>query len=196
MASNRGGEEAAQWDASRLSPVLSAMKDSLARSTPPPRLPALHNLNAAAHLATVAFVCLGLGAALGVALAVYLRRRGLAWTWGVIGLAPIGPTAMLVGTGALGARAAITSIAFCLGAASASIGWGLYWQLEDRRAGGDRESAAAERRGLLDSPAASSGSAPPAAPRRWRRDCRSAAPPAASSPCVPSRQRRLGLPRA
>jgi hypothetical protein len=139
-----------RWDGFFSPLVLSAMKDSLARTTPPLRLPALHNLNAFADLATVALACLATGAALGVALAVYLRRRDLAWTWGMIGLAPVGLAAALVGVEALGARAAIPPIAFCLGTASASIGWGLYWQLEDRRAGGDRESRGAERRGVFD----------------------------------------------
>ena len=119
-------------------------------TSPAPRLPALHHLNAAAHLATVAFACLGLGAALGVALALYLRRRGLTWTWGVMALAPLCFVVALVSGEVLEFRAALAPIAFCLGTASGSLGWGAYWQIEDRRAGGDRESSGAERRGILD----------------------------------------------
>ena len=65
------------------------MKDSLPRSTPVPHLPALHNLNAVAPiLAVTVLACLAIATAPGVLAAVYLRRRRLAWTWGLLALLP------------------------------------------------------------------------------------------------------------
>jgi hypothetical protein len=129
---------------------LVGMKDSLPRSTPVPHLPALHNLNAVADLAVTVLACLAIAAALGVIAAAHLRRRHFSWTWGLVALAPLPVLVALIAARALGLPAAAISLAIALGAASGTLGWGVHARLEDRRAGGDRAVAAAQRRGLLD----------------------------------------------
>jgi hypothetical protein len=94
--------------------------------------------------------CLILAAALGVALAIYLRHRRLAWTWALLALLPVPFSALLIAAAAISARAIAVILALPLGLAFGSLAWGFRAQMEDRRAGGDRRSTAAERRGLLD----------------------------------------------
>jgi hypothetical protein len=125
------------------------MKESLPRN-PAPHLPALHNLSAAADLAVTVLACLAIAAVLGVIAAAHLRRRHFTWTWGLAALAPPAALAALIAAGALGLAAATISLAISLGAAAGMLGWGIHTRLEDRRAGGDRAVAAAQRRGLLD----------------------------------------------
>ena len=129
--------------------VLETMKESLPRN-PAPHLPALHNLNAAASLATTVLACLAVAAVLGALAAVYLRRRDFSWTWGFAALAPLAALVALAALGALGLHAAAISLAIALGTAGGTLGWGVHTRLEDRRAGGDREAAAVQRRGPLD----------------------------------------------
>jgi hypothetical protein len=113
-------------------------------------LPAPHNLSAATHLALIVFASLIAAAAFGAGVAIYLRRRRLAWTWAFLTLVPVSFPVLLVAVGAIGATVAAIVLAISLGLALGSLGWGFRDQVEDRRAGGDREAAAAERRGLLD----------------------------------------------
>jgi TraM recognition site of TraD and TraG len=110
----------------------------------------LHHLDAAASLVVAVFATLALAVALGVAVAAYARHRRLAWTWGLTALSPLAPLVLLIALGALGLAVAAIALAITLGAASGMLGWGVHARLEDRRAGGDREAGAAERRGLLD----------------------------------------------
>ena len=126
------------------------MKDSLTDSVPRPAHPPLQGLADSAQLIATAAACCLAAALLGVALAAWLRHRGLAWTWGL--LAPLAPMAFAAAVlaGALSPAAALVPLALSLGAALGALGWSLHTRLEDRRAGGDREAAARERRGLLD----------------------------------------------
>ncbi|MGA8745440.1 MAG: type IV secretion system DNA-binding domain-containing protein [Solirubrobacterales bacterium] len=127
------------------------MKESLTRNQAP-QLPALHNLNGVAHLLTTGLVCLVIAALLGFLTAHYLRHHQYAWTWGSIALAPLPFLVLLIGTGFLTFAAAVISLSLVLGAAGGALGWGAHTRVEDRRAGGDREIAATQRRGLLDAP--------------------------------------------
>ena len=126
------------------------MRESHAQLAPDHGLPTLHHLSTAAHLALIVFASFLASAALGAAVATYLRRRRLAWTWGLLSLIPLSLPALLIATGAIGAATAAIVLALSFGLTLGSLGWGFRGQLEDRRAGGDREAAAAERRGLLD----------------------------------------------
>jgi len=110
----------------------------------------LHKLNAAAALLTVLVVLVALGAALGIVSALWLRHRSLSWTWGLLPLAPLALIADLLASGALGLGEVVRPLAVGIGSTAGNLGWGIQAQLEDRRAGGDREAAASERRGLLD----------------------------------------------
>jgi hypothetical protein len=111
---------------------------------------AVRHLTELAGLALTAVSCLLIAAALGLGLAIYLRRRRLAWTWALLSLIPLPVVALLVTTAPISARVATIIIVLPLGLALGSIGWGFRAQLEDRRAGGDRQAAVTERRGLLD----------------------------------------------
>lgn len=126
------------------------MKEFRPPSSAPLPAPALHKLEAATGLAMTVLVWAALGAAIGIAFAALLRRRNLAWSWGLVGLVPSALGAALVAGGLVGLREVAGWLAFGLGAASANLAWGIKGQIEDRRAGGDREVAAAERRRLLD----------------------------------------------
>lgn len=116
----------------------------------PARPLALRDLDSFTHLALSAFLFLVIGGALGCVLALAIRRRGLTWTWALLALCPLPLWACLALPGILDATASATSFALILATAVAAIGWGLRADLEDRRAGGDRETHAAERRGILD----------------------------------------------
>jgi hypothetical protein len=94
-----------------------------------------------------------LAAVLGAGLGWYLRRRDLAWTWSLP--APLLPAAILWAL-IVGLLPLSLSSGYALGiAAGFAIGllvFSLHQRKEDRRAGGDREAAAASRRGVLDGP--------------------------------------------
>jgi hypothetical protein len=107
-------------------------------------------LSNAADLASIGVAALAAGAACGAVLAVYLRRRQLAWSWGVLSLPVLGLAALLTTVGALSPRVALASLSWTLGAVVGVFGLGIYTELEDRRAGGDRAVAARERRRMLD----------------------------------------------
>ncbi|MGD9737614.1 MAG: single-stranded DNA-binding protein [Solirubrobacterales bacterium] len=111
---------------------------------------ALDNASAFAELALVSLALLLATGALGLAAAAIGRRRGLAWTWGLLPLAPAALALTL-----LAALAPLASVAAPLAAAISGFalgagGWAAHCQLEDRRSGGDREIAAARRVRPLD----------------------------------------------
>ncbi len=126
------------------------MKESPTSASPFDRPHALQHLTGFAGLIVVLLACLAIAAAAGIALAVYQRRRELAWTWSLLALIPFASTVALVASMSPPFRLAAIALALTCGAASATVGWALHAQLEDRRAGGDRETGLAERRGLLD----------------------------------------------
>jgi Type IV secretion-system coupling protein DNA-binding domain len=99
----------------------------------------------------LALACFFVAGVAGVGIAIYLRRRGLAWTWSLLLLLP--PLSILAATigGALPlSLAGVVVFALTLGLAFGAGGWGARERLEDRRAGGDREATATRRRGVLD----------------------------------------------
>jgi hypothetical protein len=126
------------------------MKDSLVRSSPAPGAHALQGLSNLTDGAPLVLGLTILGGILGVAWALCLRRRGWAWTVGLLGLLPVALSAAVLAAGALRVRDALALLGFSLGLSAGALGWGVYVRLEDRRAGGDREIMASERRGLLD----------------------------------------------
>ncbi len=90
------------------------------------------------------------GIALGVSWALYLRRRGWAWTAGVVGLAPVALVGAIAIGGVLGVREILAVGGFVVGLALGVLSWGIYAHTEDRRAGGDLAILALERRRVLD----------------------------------------------
>lgn len=106
----------------------------------------------APHLLGGAFEALALcvlcGAIVGLAGALLLRRRGLAWSWAPVAAAASIPLAALAV--ALDHRLTGPLASLLLAGAAASTGWGLNAHLEDLRIGGDRETAARARRRPLD----------------------------------------------
>ena len=110
----------------------------------------LDSLSAFGDLAIASFACLAIAAALGVLFALVLRHRGFAWTWSLLSLAPLPLWLALVLSGLLGLGAAAISLVLTLGFALGAISWGVHGQIDDRRAGGDRELATRELRGPLD----------------------------------------------
>ncbi|HET7054194.1 MAG TPA: TraM recognition domain-containing protein [Solirubrobacterales bacterium] len=122
------------------------MRHEAFRHSPPP--PALTFAGVPMlKLAIATLATFGLGALLA-----YLgRRRGLAWTWSLLSLiAPAAIFAALIeGVVALGWDSA-TALGATLGFAAAAVWMSARGRLEDRRAGGDRESAAKRRRGVFD----------------------------------------------
>jgi hypothetical protein len=127
------------------------MKDSLTRSTPisHPSADAAKALPVA-ELALALLAALMISVGVGALLAVYLRRRRLAWSWGLVGL--IVPVALLglVSAGVLELHSAAVLLAVATGVSFGTVGWGVHLRLEDRRSGGDRESAAAHSRAPSD----------------------------------------------
>jgi single-stranded DNA-binding protein len=111
---------------------------------------ALHH---AAAFADAAFLCLGclcVAALAGIAVAALGRRRGLAWTWGLV---PVGPAAIvLAALGTIGVPFSIGGplASLVAGFAISACGWAAHRQLGDRRSGADREIEAARRRRPLD----------------------------------------------
>lgn len=86
----------------------------------------------------------------GVALALDLRRRGLAWTWGLVALAVPLAFAPLAALGALDSTATLAGLAAALSAPLGALGFGFYLHVEDHRAGGDLKREARERRKVFD----------------------------------------------
>jgi hypothetical protein len=125
------------------------MKRSLGPSTQLAEPPSVSNLSNAAHLATVAVAGLALGVTCGALLALYLRRRRLAWSWGVLSMSLLFVAALLCGLG-LPLQLAVPSLAWAVGLVVGVLALGAYCELEDRRAGGDRAVLAGERRRLFD----------------------------------------------
>lgn len=113
-----------------------------------PQPPALGELGGVVALALVCFFA---ATAVGAGIAIYLRRRELAWTWSLLAL-PVAPVilAALIGAAAPLSPVSGYALALTLGFACGAIGWSVHERLQDRRAGADREAAAAKRRGVLD----------------------------------------------
>jgi len=116
----------------------------------PPRAPDLHALTGLGRDIAVVFAVLVFSAAIGIALVIHLRARGRSWTWALLGLpAPLLAVAVLV-SGLLPNVAALVLLGISSGVLLGATTWGVYERIEDRRAGGDREITARERRGLFD----------------------------------------------
>lgn len=111
---------------------------------------ALANASAFAEVALFSLALLLVSGGLGLAAAALGRRRGLAWTWGLVPLAPavlaLALLAAIAPPVSLGAPLLAAIGGFALGA----LGWAVHCQLEDRRSGADREIAAARRVRPLD----------------------------------------------
>lgn len=126
------------------------MKSSPVRSTPSSGAPATQPLSDIVEAAPAVMGLLMLGTALGVVWGVYLRRRGWAWTAGLVGLVPTAITVGAAATGIPDARDIVAMAGFALGLASGVLGLGIYMHMEDRRAGSDLAILSLERRRLLD----------------------------------------------
>ena len=126
------------------------MRDSLAQPAPTTGPPPAESLSSAGDLVLTVFLCLAVATVIGVLAALYLRRRELAWTWALIAALPLLPLVGLFAIGGLATRAMLICVFLFLGLLLGALGQGLRARLEDHRAGGDREAAARERRGLLD----------------------------------------------
>lgn len=110
----------------------------------------MENLREIADVAPSVLAMLILGAAMGVAWAIYLRRRGWAWTAGLVGLAPVAIAVAAIAAGIPVTREILMMAGFAVGLAVGAVGWGIYLHTEDHRAGGDLATLAIERRRLLD----------------------------------------------
>jgi len=110
----------------------------------------LEGIDQLASLSLAFAVAFFLAALMGAGLSEYLRWRGWSWTWSLCSL----PAAVLAGgattASPLAGSALAGAAAFCLGSPAGLIGWGLRRRVDDRRAGGDRELRARERRGVFD----------------------------------------------
>ncbi|HEY8082523.1 MAG TPA: type IV secretion system DNA-binding domain-containing protein [Solirubrobacterales bacterium] len=126
------------------------MKSPVVRSTPSSGTPVMHHLSDIADVTSLVLVSLLAGAALGVIWAVYLRKRGWAWTAGFMGVAPVVIATLATATGFSQGQEALMLIGFALGIAAGVLAWGIYMHLEDRRAGSDLAIRAIERRRLFD----------------------------------------------
>ena len=111
---------------------------------------ALANATAFAELALLSMALFVMGAALGLAAAAIGRRRGLAWSWGLVPLAPAALALALLA--AIGPPASLGAPlgASIAGFAGGALAWAAHCQLEDRRSGADREIDAARRLRPLD----------------------------------------------
>jgi type IV secretory system conjugative DNA transfer VirD4/TraG family protein len=122
------------------------MKERPKRGSDPP----LQGLSELSEVLAGFSVGVLLGALGGLLFAEYLRARGLRWTW-VFALAlPAMATCALAIASPLEGWAAGLGVGIAGGSFSGAVAWGLYQRIEDRRAGGDREVRAGERRGVLD----------------------------------------------
>ncbi len=72
------------------------------------------------------------------------------WTWGILALPPTIAMGAIVAVGGAGDVVGLVVGVFLTAMLVANLGAGFRGELEDRRAGGDREIAARERRGMLD----------------------------------------------
>lgn len=116
-----------------------------------PRPPlVLDNLDALTDLAVLAIAFVAIGSLGGCLFAIALRRRDLAWTWSALALCPLALWACLALPGMLDESIAVAALALISSSSLAAAAWGLRADLEDRRAGGDREARARERRGIFD----------------------------------------------
>jgi len=111
---------------------------------------ALANASAFAEVALISLALLLVSGGLGLAAAALGRRRGLAWTWGLMPLAPAAATLAILALLAPAASLGVPIAAAILGCALGVFGWAAHCQLEDRRSGADREIAAARRVRPLD----------------------------------------------
>jgi len=111
---------------------------------------ALANASAFAEVALTSLVLLMVTGGLGLAAAALGRRRGLAWTWGLVPLAPAAVLIALLATIAPPISLGVPLGAAILGFALGVLGWAVQCQLEDRRSGADREIEAARRVRPLD----------------------------------------------
>jgi Type IV secretion-system coupling protein DNA-binding domain len=111
---------------------------------------ALANASAFAELALSSLALLLITGALGLAAAALGRRRGLAWTWGLVPLAPAATALAILALAAPPASLGLPVAAAIVGYALGASGWATHCQLEDRRSGADREIAAARRLRPLD----------------------------------------------
>jgi len=126
------------------------MEHSIGPSRQLAQPPSVSKLSDAAHLASIGVAGVALGLTCGALLALYLRRRRLAWSWGVLSLPLLCSSALLTSVGVLPLQLAVPASAWALGLVVGVFGLGVYCELEDRRAGGDRAALAQERRRLLD----------------------------------------------
>ncbi len=90
------------------------------------------------------------GALVGIATAEYLRSRRLGWSWGLVTVPAGVALAWASVVSPLSGSAVAATLGFPVGVVVGSVGWGVHRRIGDRRAGGDREAAAGERRSLLD----------------------------------------------
>jgi hypothetical protein len=89
-------------------------------------------------------IALIVGLATGLATALLLRHRRLAWSWALpLGLPPVGLGLLAT---VIDHTLGLPLLVSVVGAASTAVGWGLDSHLEDLRIGGDRESSARARR--------------------------------------------------
>ncbi len=111
---------------------------------------ALANASAFAEVALTSLALLLVTGGLGLAAAALGRRRGLAWTWGLVPLALAAAALAILALAAPAVSLGAPIAAAILGAALGACGWAAHCQLEDRRSGADREIAAARRVRPLD----------------------------------------------
>lgn len=111
---------------------------------------ALANASVFAEVALYSLALLLVTGALGLAGAALGRRRGLAWTWGLVPLAPAAAALSILVLVAPSASLAVPVATAILGCTLGAFGWAAHCLLEDRRSGADREIAAARRVRPLD----------------------------------------------
>lgn len=110
----------------------------------------MQHLSDVADIAPMVLVSLLLGATLGVAWAVYIRRRGWAWTAGLVGLVPVAIATVAISKGIHQTREDVMLFGFFVGLSVGVLGWGIYMALEDRRAGADLAIKTVEQKRILD----------------------------------------------
>lgn len=122
----------------------------MAKSSAPAKEDALHNLSAFLDTLLLALSCAFGAALLGVALAALIRRRGLAWTWTLLGVGPASLVLLVLLACPAPFSLAAPLLSLTIGGVAGAVGWALHCHLEDRRCGGDREIATERRRQPLD----------------------------------------------
>jgi TraM recognition site of TraD and TraG len=126
------------------------MNGLLVPSVPSSGAPGLQKMSGMSDTAPIVLGMLVLGLGVGVAWAVVLRRRGWAWTSGLLGLVPATVSLMPIVAGVVPLSEGLVVAGFAWGLAAGSTVWVVRQEVEDRRAGGDRAIRASEGRGLLD----------------------------------------------